>query len=232
MNFDDKKGIIGIKVYTSFNYEQIVYLTFPFKCLKGYIKSIYDTFSSLILWVKNMIDEQNKEWKQEKINRNQDNIQILKEIKSILEKRFVDTCSIDSAISYLICKTTISSNMKNIESFRKKIIDCIPTLCGSVDNLDYEKMEKELSIIYSRPNKMHKMAYYQLKKIFLYLDKRSEKIDLESNECWGLVQTYEFSQEFAKKWVIIDTKTMEYDEIKLLVAVSCYLEKTEQEKYK
>ena len=77
---------------------------------------------------------------------------------------------------------------------------------------------------------MHQMAYYQLEKIYSYLDTRSEVIDKASNEYWGLKQAYDFSKEFAKKWVKIDIKTMQYDEIKLLVAVACYFESQEQKK--
>lgn len=79
---------------------------------------------------------------------------------------------------------------------------------------------------------MHQMAHYQLEKIYSYLDERSDCIDPASNEYWGLQQAYEFSQEFAKNWVTIDVRTMQYDEIKLLVAVACYLEKEKQDKAK
>ena len=85
-------------------------------------------------------------------------------------------------------------------------------------------------VLYIRPKNMHEYAHYQLEKIFSYLDKRSEHIELESNEAWGLIQAHEFSQEFAKKWVKIDVKTMSYDEIHLLVSTACYLESKEQEK--
>ena len=76
------------------------------------------------------------------------------------------------------------------------------------------------------------MANYQLEKIFTYLDTRSETIDPNSNEYWGLLQAYEFSQEFAKKWVTINIRDMSYDEIKLLVCTACYLEAKEQEEAK
>lgn len=78
--------------------------------------------------------------------------------------------------------------------------------------------------------KDNQMAHYQLEKIYSYLDERSEYIDPASDEYWGLQQAYAFSQEFAKKWVKIDVKTMQYDEIKLLVAVACFMEQNEQEK--
>lgn len=232
MNVDDIKDSVGIRMYTNIDQNKIVSLTFSFKSLKGYIKSIYDTFPALIKWAKDVISGQNAEWKLTKVNRKQDAVSVLNEVKSILESRFADAYSIDKAISYLTCATTIASNSNNVELFRRSIVECVPAVCDSVDDLDYEKMEEALSIIYERPKDMHQMAHYQLEKIYSYLDERSDYIDPASNEYWGLQQAYEFSQEFAKNWVTIDVRTMQYDEIKLLVAVACYLEKEKQDKAK
>lgn len=232
MSFDDIKDSVGIRMYTNIDQNKVVSLTFSFKSLKGYIKSIYDTFPALIKWAKDVISGQNAEWKLTKVNRKQDAVSVLKEVKSILESRFADAYSIDTAISYLTCATTIASNSNNVELFRKRIVECIPAICDSVDNLDYEALEDALAILYETPKVMHQMAHYQLEKIYSYLDERSDCIDPASNEYWGLQQAYEFSQEFAKNWVTIDVRTMQYDEIKLLVAVACYLEKDKQDKAK
>lgn len=227
---DGFKDSVGIRIYTSADQDEIIDLTFSFNSLKGYIESIYNTFPKFIEWAKDVINGQNEEWKQTKVDRRQDNISILQEIHGILESRFASTYTIDTAIAYLTCKTTIESNNKNVQIFRDKIKQSIPEICDYIDNLDYEGMESALSFLYDYPNKMHSQAGYQLEKIFSYLDKRSEYIDPASNEYWGLQQAYLFSQEFAKKWVKIDVTYMQYDEIKLLVAVACYLEKQEQEK--
>ena len=66
------------------------------------------------------------------------------------------------------------------------------------------------------------MCYYQLEKIFSHLDQRSEHIEPDSYEEWGLIQAHKFSQQFAKKWVEIDIRTMSYDEIHLLVSTAYY----------
>lgn len=232
MNFDDIKDSVGIRMYTNIDQNKVVSLTFSFKSLKGYIKSIYDTFPALIKWAKDVISGQNAEWKLTKVNRQQGPVAILNEIKSVLEQRYENAYSIDNALSYLTCQLTIQSNIENVDKFRKAIESKIPSLCDDVDDLDYEKMEDALSIIYERPDKMHQMAHYQLEKVYSYLDERSDYIDPASNEYWGLRQAYEFSQEFAKNWVTIDIRTMQYDEIKLLVAVACYLEKEKQDKAK
>ncbi len=230
MNFDDIQDSVGIRIYTSADQNEIISLTFSFNSLKKYIKAIYDTFPTLISWANDIINGQNEEWKLIKINRNQENIDILREARNILESRFADYSSIDKAISYLTCEITDVSNLNNVEIFRNSIIALIPQICDAIDNLDYELMEEGLAIIYDTPRNMHQMAYYQLEKIFSYLNTRSEHIDLYSNENWGLQQAHAFSLEFAKKWVSINVSTMQYDEIKLLVAVACFLEKKEQSK--
>ena len=232
MSFDDIKDSVGIRMYTNIDQNKIVSLTFSFKSLKGYIKSIYDTFPALIKWAKDVISGQNAEWKLTKVNRLQDAVSVLNEIKGVLERRYENTYSIDDALSYLTCQLTLQSNIENVEKFRKAIESKIPSLCDSVDELDYEKMEDALAILYETPKVMHQMAHYQLEKIYSYLDERSDYIDPASNEYWGLQQAYNFSQEFAKNWVTIDVRSMQYDEIKLLVAVACYLEKEKQDKAK
>lgn len=232
LNFDDIKDSVGIRMYTNIDQNKIVSLTFSFKSLKEYVKSIYDTFPTLITWAKDVISGQNAEWKLKKVNRRQDTVAILNEIKSVLEQRYENAYSIDDALSYLTCQLSIQSNIENVEKFRKAIESKIPSLCDSVDELNYEKMEEALAILYETPKVMHQMAHYQLEKIYSYLDERNDNIDPASNEYWGLQQAYEFSQGFAKNWVTIDVRTMQYDEIKLLVAVACYLEKEKQDKAK
>ena len=231
-NFDDIKDSVGIRIYTSIDQDEITTLTFSFNNLKRYIKSIYNTFPRFIKWARNIIDEQNEEWKKIKVNRKQDNIALLKEVRNILERRFADTYSIDKILSYLTCEITDVKNRLNIEIFRRKISSSISKICDAVDDLNYEAIEDVLSFIYETPEKMHKGAGYQLEKIYSYLHERSETINKTSDEYWGLQQAYLFSQGFAKKWVTINVQTMQYDEIKLLVTVACYLEKEEQEKRK
>ena len=72
------------------------------------------------------------------------------------------------------------------------------------------------------------MYHYQLEKIFGYLREKNEEIEPGSNEEWGLIQTEDFYKEFAHKWVTINTKTMDYKEIHLLVTTACYLEYRKQ----
>lgn len=108
LTFDNIKDAVGIRIYTNLNQKSIVDLTFSFNNLKGYLKSIYKTFSEFIKWANDLINNQNEEWKQIKVNRNQDNVSILNNIKEIVESRFIDTYTLDDALSYLTCKTTIT----------------------------------------------------------------------------------------------------------------------------
>lgn len=225
------KNAVGIRIYSSLS-EDIFSVMMPFSVIKGYIKSKHEKIGLVTEWAKKEIENIHNKWKNTKVNRQQDDIAILNEARAILQSRFVDTYSLDKTLSYLTCKTTCPANEKNVTLFREKIKESIPRICDSIDNLDDEGFENALSVIYARPNKMHSNAHYQLEKIYFNLHERSDYIDPASNEYWGLQQAYEFSQEFAKNWVTIDVRTMQYDEIKLLVAVACYLEKERQNKAK
>ena len=229
--FNNIPDSVGIKIYSNKkrNESDIITLTFSFGSLQGFIQEVYNKgINNFIDWAKQEIDNQNSIWINTKVNRNRDTLSILKEIKSILETRFKDTYTIDRAIMYLTCDLTIDTNIKNVDIFRGAIKNKIIPLCDCIDNLDYEGIEEQLSLLYDRPDNLHDMADYQLEKIYTYLYERSEDIDPHSDECWGLQQAYNFYNQFAKKWVTIDVVTMQYDEIKLLVATACYLERQEQ----
>lgn len=67
------------------------------------------------------------------------------------------------------------------------------------------------------------MMHYQLEKIFGYLNDYNH---IESME-WGLKQAEAFSKEF-----VIKPQEMNFDEIKMLTQVACYLEYMEQKEGK
>ena len=226
--FSGFKDAVGVRVYSSIDEEGITDITISFSALKAYIKSRYDGIEELTKWAEAGIEKQTEEWKQVKVNRNQQPAEILQEIIEILKERFENAFSIETALMYLNCPLSDERNEKNVAIFREAIIRTVPTICDCVDSLDYAGMGRAISIVFSQPQRMHAMAHYQLEKIYSYLDFRSKTIDPFSNEYWGLRQAYAFSQGFAKKWVMIDVVNMPYDEIKLLVRVACYLEAEEQ----
>ncbi len=226
------KNPVGIRIYSNKFEDGLLDILFSFDDVKAYIKTRFDCLKEITRWVKNELEKHVEKWRSIKINRNQAPEAILNEIKSVLADRFRDTNSIEELLSYLVCPISIEKNKKNILKFRQAIIDAIPSICDSVDNLDCESMEQKIGKLFARPRKMHQMAHYQLEKIFSYLHNRSDVIDPYSDEKWGLLQVQSFANEFAKKWVKIDVNSMQYDEIKLLVCTACYLERKEQESEK
>ena len=68
--------------------------------------------------------------------------------------------------------------------------------------------------------------YYQLEKIYSYLDNDSSC----SNVRYAIMLAKEFANGFAKKWVTYDFNNMSLGEIKLLTTVACYLEYMDQNK--
>lgn len=215
---------IGIRIYTNKKTE-IVDLILSFQSLQQFIKSRYLQLENATNKVKCIILEKELEWKMERIPPNLTYIEILEFIKAKLIERNVDFYPIEEALVYLKCDITDKKNQVNIAIFREAIIQTIPILINSFHELDYETLFVTLlNIINARPSKMHDMAGYQLEKIFSYLN---DEAGTERND-WGLEQAKLFADEFAKKWVNINTSSMEYNEIKLLVATSCYLESENQ----
>ena len=223
------KNPVGIRIYSNKFEDSLQDILFSFDDVKTYIKSRFECLKEITKWAKEELAEHIQEWKKKKIDRNQEPASILTEIKSVLTNRFQDASSIEDLVVYLTCPISVDENRENVYKFRQAIVSIIPGICDSVDNLDCESMEQKIGELLAYPRKMHQMAHYQLQKIFSYLNERNETIDPYSDEAWGLKQAEDFANGFAKKWVKIDVDTMQYDEIKLLVNIACYLERIEQE---
>jgi hypothetical protein len=223
-----KDDAVGVRVYSNIEERDLYDIQISFTAVKEYIKARYLCLIELMEWAKSEVIEQNNQWKATKVFRSENPIETVKSIKEILCSRFENIYLISVVEKYLFCELTCQSNLENVSKYRNAIIATLSRICDCVDNLDYESLDKELSILYVTPKKMHPHAHYQLEKIFCYLIQRSENIEPDSDEEWGLIQANAFSQHFAKKWVYIDVKTMSYDEIHLLVSTACYLEALEQ----
>lgn len=224
---DLKPNIVGAVIYTNISPE-ILLLEFPFSTLKEYVKSRYERLELATQWIKDKIKATHEEWKNERINRDLQPIEILKEIKRILTNRSEDIYDIDELISYLQCDLSIATNEPNVELYRAAIIKSIPTLCDAIENVDNEILCDTIEkLLHCRPAKMHPNAHYQLGKIYCDLDDRDHAYGAES---WARDQLFLFSQKFAKKWVEFNVDDMSKQEIRLLTSTACYLECLEQGK--
>lgn len=227
--FYEEKDLIGVRIYTNQS-EDIIDLRFPFSTLKNYIGSRYERIKLSTDWARKEIDNTEEEWKRVKVNREGTPVDVLKSIYDILSTRYADNSTIQEAIESLDCEITREENLEIVDKFRHKIVEKLPVICDSVDSLDNETLENTCwEILDVRPPKMHSMANYQLEKIFCYLNEDDEPATYGSNADWGLKQAEYFSEEFAKKWVVIKPYEMSFREIKLLVRVACFFENQEQD---
>ncbi len=214
------KNSIGVEVYS--NKRNSFSISFPFEKLKEYVKWKYEMILDIISEFENIINKKEKVWKQHKVKRNLPDIEILEDIKIILEERCMDSEEIDELIKYLNCECTLDKNYESVKKFKNVIKKIIPDICNALDNYEHDEIYNIIrDILYPKP-KAHQMLHYQLEKIYCYLNE-----DYGDAE-WGLVQAEAFANSFAKKWVTINPRSMSFDEIKLLTSVACYLEYKEQ----
>lgn len=222
-DFENDKALIGVKVYS--NRRDSFSLLITFEQLQEYMRYKYNMLKKIIGKFNSIILDMENEWKKKKVNREQSSINILKEVVTILEERYLEHDYIDDLIEYLKCDVSLEKNLPNVNIFRNKIKEIIPAICDAVDKYEIDEIEKICSdIIYLRPEGYPMMAY-QLEKIYCYLN---EKMDADAE--WALTQAEAFSKGFARKWVIINPYKMSFNEVKLLTTVSCYLESMEQKK--
>lgn len=158
------KNPVGIRIYSNKFEDGLIDILFSFDNVKAYIKSRFECLKEIIKWVKQQLAQHIKKWKKEKINRTQTPVAVLREIKSILDDRFQDASNIEELLKYMICPISIDGNRENVLKFRQAIIDAIPDICDSLENLDYEAMQQKVGKLFACPGKMHHMAHYQLEK--------------------------------------------------------------------
>ena len=221
-------GLIGVKIYSN-KREIIEPLLISFESLKEYIKGKYEELDDVITKFKQIIDDKKIEWKKHKVNRNQEDIDVLKDCVNILEERYMDTDEVEKLITYLTCENSLEENIENVNKYRNEIKRIIPSICDTIDLHDIEELYSIISfILFVRPKTDNKI-HYQLEKVYCYLNYENDnRDDIE----WGLKQAELFAQGFSKKWVVIKPKEMDFDEIKMLIRVACYLEYMEQKEGK
>ena len=214
------KNAVGIEVYS--NRRNSFSISFPFEKLKEYVKWKYEMIVDIISEFEKIINRKEKIWREHKVKKNLSDIETLKDIKIILEERCINIDEINDLMAYLTCECSLKENYESVEKFKNAIKDVIPKICNAIDNYKHEEVYDVVrDILYPRP-KAHQMMYYQIEKIYSCLN--DDYGDVE----WGLIQAEAFANEFAKKWVTINPRSMNFDEIKLLTGVACYLEYKEQ----
>lgn len=213
---------IGPMVYTNIS-DNMFSIIISFDDLKEYIKNKYSIIEQITQKFKNIIVSKQEKWKKHKVNRNQETIGILKECKEILNERCMNFDDIEILIKDLECEVSLEENKMSVLKYREEIFKSIPKICDCLDNYENDAIYDCIRHFFSYKIKAHQMLSYQLEKIFCYLD-YEHGYDIK----WGLKQAELFSREFAKKWVKIKPYNMNFDEIKMLTRVACFLESQEQ----
>ena len=222
---------VGIRIYTNARELDTLDIFFPFESLKSYISQRFNLLKTFIIWGKEAIIGQNSIWVQRKVNRSGNTLNVLKDVRIVLEERFADTYSVDETIK-LIELESIEDNKNAVSTVKGMIDSSLNEVCDAVDNLDYNRMENALSFVFKRPMNLHAHAHYELEKIFNYLDDEKGTCEKGSNEEWGLIQAVNFYTRYAKEYVVIDFNTMDYKEIKSLIRISCILGRKKENKGK
>ncbi|GBU10581.1 hypothetical protein AwErysi_01970 [Erysipelotrichaceae bacterium] len=227
---------IGIRVYSN-KIEGLADLCFSFDSLKKYLNSRFSLMSKATEEIHRIISEKREVWNQWKIPEGLCETEILECIIEVVEQRYQDTSTIKEMLEGLTVELTDHTNEKMVMKYRAFLNNLVPDLIVAVETDNLKDFESQYSSACSYPNFSHKRAYYQLEKIFTYLHKEYEFLykdkDEEENKNnynykYGLEKAEEFHQDFAGKWVKIDINKMGAEEIKLLVTVSCHLERKEQ----
>ncbi len=201
------------------------YVMFSFESLVGYIQSKYEQIVFAKQWVIKIIVDRMNEWRKDTINRDKTAVDILLQIRSINLRRFRSAYHTDEMIRYLQQPLSDKRNEKAVAKYRKYLISRIPDLCDAVETVNFEKQcTIEDEMLSFTPPKVHGNWHYQLEKIYGDLNDENP-----GDVRWGYYQAKCFQNDFAHKWVSIDTDTMGFTEIRLLVTVACFLEKQEQE---
>lgn len=227
-NLFGKVDYVGVRIYSNLC-EEIISLRFPFSILVDYITSRYEILDSVIEWAESEIQRKKEEWSLQTIDRRLPPIDMLNRMCSILKERYQSTSDIQEISDHLTCPLTSDDNFSAVDEYRNALISFLPDLCDRIERQEELSKAAIFQVLNAQPQKIHEMASYQLEKIYTYLELHPEE-EADTNYKWGRIQLKHFYDQFAKKWVYIDMNNMPAKEMLLLVHVSCYLEKTEQEK--
>lgn len=222
------EGCVGVHVYS--DKQNLPFsIQIPFSDLQGYIYSRYTLLEKIYEELENHIKTKEALWKQHKVNRDQNPVSVLEDIKSILHERYRSAYDIEELISLLTCKYTRPENEVYVKLVQNELIRRIPDICEAIDNFDEEAAYQIYKdILYSRPSEMHQGAGYELEKIFCYLNNDSGL----SDQAYGKMMASHFIKGFASNWVVMDIDNMSFEEIQMLTRIACFMEKRKQDQQK
>lgn len=219
-NLDPKiKDTVGLCIYSN-KHPDTLHLRVPFKSLKEYILSRYLKLNLATKWAEQSIKKAQDDWKKQSVKQSDCPTDTFQSMLEICISRHWHTGNLKRVIRFLECPITYHENAHAVQRYKDALVETLPSLCDAIERVDEQATEQILdSVLYIRPDTLHKEASYQLEKIFGYLDE-----EYPGDIMWGRMQANAFAQDFAQKWVYIDADNMSFTEIKLLVNTACYLE--------
>ena len=170
---------IGAKIYTSKdrrNGGDVLLLEVSFKQFINYLNNRYNKLNKVIEWFKQEKIDTEEKWKKEKVTLKSNPIETLLNIIKVLDDRLMNNYGINQIYFYLNCRVTNSINEKAINIYRKKIIESIPFLIDAVNSLDEDEINDILYNLTKSPDRVKGEHYYQLEKIYSYLDESDDVI--------------------------------------------------------
>lgn len=217
----EKEDCVGVRVYSNF-IDWLEDIFVPFSNLKQYLAERYSLIEEFDKWAKESIDSQNKSWAKRKTNRDLDAIGSFAEFAEIAKERLSDPCPFELAARFFAFSFSPVNEepLKKIRAMLSKSIDAIR---DALDKMDFEKATDALAFLYIAPRGLHEHGQYELEKIHTYLKNGYGPYSTGSNEEWGIIQAKNFYEHFAKRYVHIDFRTMDAEEIRLLITASCVL---------
>ena len=246
---DDIKNAIGVAIYSLID-DKTIHFWFSANHLIDFVRSKYELLRIATEWVNEQIQRYSNKWKQTKVNRHLQGVELLNNIKCILEERHDDEVySINEAIKLLECEVSDKTNFNIVLEYKEKLIDTFDELSDWVDSLqsDEKYPENFYKMLNPRPKILYPDAHYQIEKIDEYLDDRiidfREYIDKRNNYIktnndailsnfeWGVFQAEMFFIDLGKYYVHFDlSKICTAEEVRLLSRVALYFEMKNQEK--
>ncbi len=242
------KNPIGIAIYTLID-DETIYFWFSADNVINYIRNKYKLFEKATKWFTGQIVKYSNKWSETKVNRNLSDIEILNNIKNILNERYCDSYYIDETIKLLKCVPSDIRNKGNVTKYKNALLRAFPGLYDWIDSLQNEDLypTEFFHLLDPTPKVLYPQADYELSKIFSYLN--DEIIDYKSyinnrniyiktngdidvcNFEWGLIQAERFFKTLGNKYIKFDLSNINSaTEIRLLTRTALFMEDQKQNK--